>query len=830
MERDDESSRDTRPFDTFEQTDAGDVRRSASSASGGAAGQKPTRLPPARIGPYQILEVLGEGGMGVVYRADQLQPIQRRVALKVIRTGGFASLDLRQRFEVERRILARLDHPSIAKVYEAGDTPEGDPYFAMELVEGRTLVEEADARHLSIEERVRLVAVIARAIHHAHQKGILHRDIKPSNVLVGEVDGKLVPKVIDFGIGKLLDDDRDGSGARTRIGSVLGSPAYLAPEALGNIEGEGEVDIRSDVYSLGILLYETLVGERPFGREGGSLADLITRVRSGVPDTPSTRLSRTKIEVLEQRAELRAATGRTLRAALKGELDWITRKATELEPERRYQSAAELADDLERYLEGRPVIAAPPSRSYILRRFAGRHRVAIATSMLVLVSLVAGLVLAMREAHRARVAEAQTREVVDFMVGLFEVSDPSQSRGESITARELLDQGAVRARSALGSQPLVGARLLDTIGRVEEQLGLWTAAEASAQEALAIRRAELGESSREVAESLELLGKIQLQLGRQEESQASLNAALSIRERTDGPRSAEVAAVLDRLGHLANVGGRYPEAIELHTRSLELLEAKGGDNDVRTADTLEHLAITLFDDGRHEEALAPFQRSRRIRENLLGPDHPRTISSLQGEAMVLGRLLRDEESKVLYRDVLARRERLLGPDHPDVAQVLNNLANVMRTPEEAAEAMQLLERSAAIWEKVLGPDAPRRAISLHNLGSLCEEVGDVAAARANFTEAARIFEVSYGPQHPHLAFPLQALGGLELELGNVATAEPLLRRALAIRRAALRPDNDDLIKTARTLADVLEASDRRAEAEALREEFPAPPESAELED
>lgn len=816
MHDDEDSGRHTLPVDTFEKTDAGDLLRHQDS--GRKANSPPDRagtLPPVgRIGPYYLIDILGEGGMGVVYRAEQRQPLHRMVALKVVRGSDFRTHELRQQFEVERRLLARLDHPSIAKVYEAGDTPEGDPYFAMELIDGDTLLRGADARRLDLHERIRLVATVARAVHHAHQKGILHRDIKPSNVLLTEVDGRPVPKLIDFGIGQRLDDESEHEAKRH--GRVLGSPAYLAPEAL---EPGSPVDVRSDVYSIGILLYELLAGERPFRRGTGTLADLIEQVQTGVLDTPSARISRADRAALIERARARNLSPRALPRALRGELDWITRKATALRPEARYQSALELADDLERFLTGHAVTAAPPSALYRSRRWARRHRLALASVALVGISLVGGLVAAMREAHRARMAEAQTHEVVDFLVGLFEVSDPGQNRGETITARELLDQGARKARSSLTSQPLVGARLLDTIGKVQDKLGLWPAAKESALETLALRRRQLGPRHRDVAASLELLGSVELNLGELDAADASLREALDILTAELGDGSPEVAMVVDRLGHLQSVRGRYGEAIELQLRALSILEREGIE-DERTAKVLEHLGISLFDDGQDARAQQNFKHSREIRERLLGPDHPDTLSSLQGEAMTASRLGSDEDARGLYQDLLARRERLLGPDHPDVAQVLNNLTNVMRTPELRQASKPLLLRSAAIWERALGPDAPRRAISLHNLGDVCQSLGETDEARGYFLEAARIFEAAYGPEHPHLAFPLAALGKLEGELGRLDLAESYLRRALAIRRKALRPEDEAVEQAAGRLALVLEAAGKLEEAAALRAEFP----------
>jgi serine/threonine protein kinase/tetratricopeptide (TPR) repeat protein len=771
------------------------------------------------IGPYQILDVLGEGGMGVVYLAEQRQPIQRRVALKVIRSLRTTRQELRQRFEVERRTLARLDHPSIAKVFDAGDTPAGEPYFAMELVEGRNIVADADARQLGLEARMRLVAEVARAIHHAHLKGILHRDLKPSNVLISEIDGRLVPRVIDFGIAKPLDAEDATTAGLTVDGSVVGTPAYLAPEAL--FTTDGDADVRSDVYTLGVMLFELLAGERPLGKSTRSLAELLHELHQAEVGAPSARLAALPAEDLAARAAARGTTSRALIRGVRGELDWITLRATARDRERRYGSAAELADDLERYLARQPVLAGPPSTLYRARRFAARHRISLGAVALVMTSLVVSLLLVGREAGRARRAEAETRRVVDFLVGLFEVADPGQSRGETITARELLDRGSQSVGAELDADPQVGARLLHTVGRVERKLGLLKRARTSAAEALAIRRRELGPDAAGVAESLYLLGDAELALGDHDAAEADLEEALAIRERRGEGRSPEAAEILDLLGHLRGVQGRYPEAIALHRRALEILESQVGEEDPRTAATLDHLAISRFDfDQDDPAALAAFRRGREIRERLLGPDHPDTVSSLQGEAMALTMLGRQDEARTVYEDVLARRERLLGPDHPDVAQVLTNLTNVLG-PEDDGRARRLLERAAAIWEQAVGADAPRRGIVLQNLGSLELGLGELAAARRHSSEALRIFETSYGPDHPYCSAALGTLGDVARDQGDLEAAAGYYRRALTIYEQVVRPDDDRLLGVAERLLDVLERQGADERARALRERHPS---------
>ena len=444
------------------------------------------------IGPYHILEMLGEGGMGVVYLAEQTQPIRRRVAVKVIKPG-MDSANVIARFETERQALALMNHPNVARVLDAGTTEAGRPYFVMEHVPGIPITDYCDRHTLSTGERLTLFLTVCDGIQHAHQKGIIHRDLKPSNVLVAVQDGSPVAKVIDFGVAKAVEQRLTERTLFTEFGQLLGTPEYMSPEQAEMTTLD--IDTRSDIYSLGVLLYELLVGALPFERKylrRAALAEIQRIIRTEDPATPSTRLS--TLDDAAGVARKRRTDRTSLRRQLKGDLDWITMKALEKDRTRRYATASQLADDIGRYLTSEPVAAGPPSATYRFGKFVRRNRGPVTASALVLLALLAGLavssalyVRAERERQRADTQAHVAQRVSDFLTGLFEVSDPQQAQGREVTARELLDKGAQSIHS-LKDQPAVQATLMDTMGRVYHSLGLYDQAAELLEKAVAIRR------------------------------------------------------------------------------------------------------------------------------------------------------------------------------------------------------------------------------------------------------------------------------------------------------------------------------------------------------
>ncbi len=733
---------------------------------------------PERIGFYRILQVVGEGGMGVVYEAEQTEPVRRRVALKVVKPG----LDTGQvvsRFEAERQALAVMNHPGIAKVLDAGTTDSGLPYFVMELVKGLPLTEYCDTRTLSTRDRLELFVAVCQAVQHAHQKGVIHRDLKPSNVLVAEHDGVPEPKIIDFGIAKAVGLQLTEKTLVTELGQTMGTAAYMSPE---QAEASGlDVDTRTDIYSLGVLLYEVLVGRLPVDpAELGVHAFLaLLVVHQTYPPTPSARLL--TLGTHKERVALSRRTDPVrLRREVKGDLDWIAMKAMEPDRTRRYETANALALDLQRYLANEPVAARPPSMSYRFGKFARRHRAGVVAGVVVAVAVVmsavfttVGMVRATRSERHAVQEAAAAKQVTDFLVNLFRVSDPGEARGNAVTAREILDTGAQRVSRQLADQPLLQGRIMHTMGTVYEALGLYQSARPLLEEALRVRERELGPADTAVAQTLDALADVARGKGDFTEAERYYRRALAIREAAFGPDHADVAASLAALAVLRFKQGQNAEAESLYTRVLAIDERAPGGDDGRRARHLMGLAVVYWSQGRYKDVEPLLQRT------------------------------------------LAVQERALGGDHPDVAATLNNLGALYWSEERYADALPLYARARHVLEQALGPNHPDVAAVLNNLGETDWKLKRYADAEPLFRRSLAIKEQVLTPNHPDIAVTLNGLAGLVRDQGRFAEAEPLYRRALAIRERALGPDNSSVGETLRDYAELLRRTGRVREAAAF---------------
>lgn len=783
-----------------EPTDAGEYLRPGSAA-------ELESVHPERIGRYRILEVLGQGGMGTVYLGEQSEPIHRQVAIKVIRASRRDS-QFTHRFEAERQALARMSHPGIAQVYEAGDTEDGQLFFAMEHVPGEPITDYCDRERLTIEQRLDLFVEVCRGIHHAHQKGILHRDIKPANILVATDQGRAVPKIIDFGVAKALDARTDGA-PETVFGVVVGTPSYLSPEAIAasTAEDSADPDTRSDVYALGVLLFELLVGERPFGRSGESVLQILRQVTEGEVPSPAARWRVLRADEAGARAALRGTTAATVARGLRGDLSWITLKATARQREKRYDSAAELANDIERHRRFEPVHAGPPGRLYVLAKFARRYRAAVLATGVVILALAAGVAArtveaqrANREAAAARQAQGETAQVVEFLVDLFEVNEPGTSRGETITARELLDRGAEKIRASLGEQPLARARLLDTIGRVYQQLELNEVAEKLLREALALREASLGPNHPEVGASLDHLGDLLWIRGAYPEAERVLRRALAIREQSLEQDPLAVADVLDNLGSVLEIQDRYAEAEPVIERGLALRERELGPNALPVAASLDDLAVSHLDRGDGVAAEPLFRRALAIREAKLGPDHLQVATTANGLGIALFQLKRYEESLRVHGRALAIREKVLGPGSSSVGQSLINLSSVYAELGRFSEAEAAILRATSIWEKNLRPDHPRIGTAHLTLADFYLRRGEPARAEPILRETVDFFERTLGPDHSRLAHALKSLADCLAALGRREESRGYCARALAIREKARGADDPLTVETRKSCA------------------------------
>ncbi|MBK8165540.1 MAG: serine/threonine protein kinase [bacterium] len=789
-----------------------------------------------RIGPYLLRRRIGEGGMGLVWEADQQEPIRRRVALKMVKRG-MDTAEFIARFSSERQALAMMNHPAIARVLDAGATEEGRPYFVMEYVEGVPLNVYCDQERLSLRRRLELFIHVCEGVQHAHQKAIIHRDLKPSNVLVTEVDGQPLPKIIDFGVAKALDRSQFDDTLSTGAGQLIGTPEYMSPEQTG-LTGEG-LDTRTDVYALGVLLYELLVGQRPFRREdlaALNFLEVLQVIREVEPPRPSTRtttIARHTPAEAQELAHNRDCEPELMVRGLRGDLDWITMKALEKDRERRYDSASALAEDVRRHLADEPVNAGPPSRRYRVRKFVRRHRTGVLAGATALVAILlgiagttTGMIRAVNAERRARLEAETARQVSGFLVGLFEVADPDQARGNTITAREILDAGSDRIGRELSGQPQTQARLLGTMGTVYRKLGLYEEAEPKLLRALELRRAvpdvpaadlaaALGdladlhldqarykEAEAAIAEALPLLddseregrlhlasrltdlGSVYRRQGRFDEADPLYRRALELRLAELGPRSTDVAASYNSLAILSWNRGRFDEAEQLYGQALAIWEAAYGQDHADVAKGLNNLALLYHHQKRYDKAEAMYTRAVGIYERILGADHPRLATAINNLALVVHEQGRLDEAEPLYRRALAIRESVLGPGHPDVAQTLNNIGNLQRDRRRWTEARADYDRALAIRTSALGSGHADVGWTLRDLGRLEREQGRPEAAEECFGRALEIFEASLGREHPDLAEFLDDYALAERDLGRTASADSLRRWADRVRPAS----------------------------------------------
>lgn len=699
---------------------AHDRAADATITSGGSPAS-PAQMP-ERIGPYRILRPIGEGGMGAVYAAEQLEPIRRSVAVKVIKLG----MDTRQvvaRFHAERQALAVMDHPYIAKVLDAGATPEGRPYFVMELVDGTPLLEWAEREDPSIRSRVALFIDICQAIQHAHQKGVIHRDLKPSNVLVCGEGESSSPRVIDFGIAKAVEGDLAEMTALTVAAHAIGTPAYMSPEQAA--PGTVDIDTRTDIYSLGVVLFQLLTGALPH------------EPRTATPGEFVVKLGRRELEPPKPSA---------LTPAIPDDLDWIVMKAMAPDRDRRYETAVALADDLHRFLDDEPVVARPPTTTYRLRKFVRRRRGEVLAGAFGVLALVAGLVGTSLGLVRATRAEQEARrqaeraiQVSSFLTDLFENADPAQARGAEITARELLARGAGRIHNDLVTEPEVQAPMLATLAKVHISLGLYREARDLAQRAVT-----LDPDSRE---GWLQLGTARQRLGLYDEARTAFQRALSAARKKDGARSLGAAEVLDSLAGLEWQLSRFPQALELHQQALAVKQEVAGPDSIEAARSLRGIGIVKADMRQHQEALDLFSRSLATMERVHGRLHPQAADNLDSMGLSLDVLNRLKEARQCHEEALAIREKVLGKDHPVIAFSLLNLARLSAKEGRLRQAIPLYERGIELRRKTFGPNHPGVADFSESLAIVYARLGDLKNARPLFEQSLAIYQQAYGPNH-----------------------------------------------------------------------------------
>ena len=725
-----------------------------------------------RLGPWLVVDVLGHGGMGTVYLAERDDgQYQQRVALKLVRGPA---RDGPLRFTAESHILARLSHPSIARLIDAGHTPEGSAYLVMEYVDGSPITAHADAHRLTVDDRLRLFAVVCDATQHAHQALVVHRDLKPSNILVsraGEV------KLLDFGIAKLLEPDHPLADP-TRSGLRALTPAYAAPEQL---RGE-PVSAATDVFVLGAVLFELLTGQRPGGPDAAMSAS------RDVPLTaPPSVVVRRQLAMVHGGAGTPSALAATRQTSparlvrrLSGDVDCVVLKAMQPEPERRYGSAGQLADDLRRLLDGRPVLAQPDTRGYRLRRFVGRHRFGVAMVAALATLVVAFAIVAALQARavaierdRARVEAARAGRVAVLVTGLFKLAEPAAGRGSTIAARELLDRGSQRIAVELGDDPETQAALFNALARVYGNLGLHDDAIQVLERALGRGRAENGDGTLARAETLHLLGERHASKSDHATAERRFREALSLRRQLHAPGT-DVAATLEGLGQTLNGVGRFADARAMFEDAVAIRRSEPGGPTEELMSGLHELGTLVHVAGDEARAERLLRESVAVGERIAGPSRVK-ITSLLHHAELVNRFDHaPAQAEPLLRRALAMARAIHPGDHEDTALCLGTLAENLGSLRKLPEAESVARAAAAMWLRLRGPGH--------------EE-----------TQLARQF----------LAFVLITAGKLE-------EAERILKGSLGDARSFLGDGNPTTILSARRLATLLEQQDRFAEALAVR--------------
>jgi len=744
---------------------------------GATQGMGPGEAAGTVVGRYHLLQKIGEGGMGEVWLAEQKEPVRRRVALKLIK-AGMSSREVIARFESERQALALMDHPAIAKVLDAGSTPQGTPYFVMEYVAGVPITTYCDNHRLSTPERLALFMRVCEGVQHAHQKAIIHRDLKPSNILVTEIDGKAAPKIIDFGVAKALTQKLTADTMFTRVGSLIGTPEYMSPEqALSSGE---DIDTRTDVYSLGIVFYELLAGMPPIELHKIAFDEFLRRLREDDPPKPSTKFRTQDPATSTELARKRHTEPPALAKQLQGDLDAITLKALEKERSRRYATPTELAADIERYLRNEPVLARSGNAVYRARKYLRRHRLAIAVAATVLVLLGSFAVVEAVQLRRIKRESEQRARVTEFMTNMFKVSNPSEARGSTITAREILDKASKEIDRGLAKDPEAQAQMMSVMGNVYEGLGLYPRAHPLLERAAEIRSQVLGPKNLETLRSKNDLAIILRDEDRSQESEKLARETLEMERRLLGPEHPDTLRSMTTLAGAVSNQGRVAEAEKLGRETLEIQRRVLGPDHPDTLTSMNGLAVDLYKEGRLAEAEKLYRETLQIRRRVLGPDHPDTLLSMANLGGILIGLKRYPEAAKVYGEALEIERRVLGPEHPSTVNSMGMLAHVLISDGRYAEAEKLERQALEIQRRVLGPEDPLALYMMHDLANAVFREGHYAEGEKLLRETIEIQRRVLGPDSPRVALLLYDLGCMAALQGHSDEAFSLLDEAVKI--------------------------------------------------
>ncbi|NNF59640.1 MAG: serine/threonine protein kinase [Rhodothermaceae bacterium] len=762
-----------------------------------------------RIGPYRIEREIGRGGMGAVYLAARADgQFEQTVALKLIKRGMDSDAVLR-RFYAERQILARLQHPGIARLLDGGLTDDGRPYLAMEFVNGEPITTHCDRLGLNVDARLDLFRQVCEAVGYAHQNLVVHRDLKPSNVLITETG---TVQLLDFGIAKVLagDDTPAPLTVLTAPDQRVLTPEYAAPEQVTG----GPISTTTDVYALGVLLYELLTGQRPYTFEARTPSAIEHVVGTVQPSRPST--------VVGEAPTMHGTPTERLRRRLAGDLDTICLTALRKEPERRYRSVEALAEDLRRHQQSLPVMARPDTLRYRARTFMHRHRVGLAAlgASLLVLALVAATAFARvtAERDRAQTEADKAAEVSAFLASMLEGADPLDTPGQTLSAMELLERGAARIEDDLPEQPAVRAAMQHLMGEVYRNLGRYAEAESLLRSALDTRRRLHGDAHVEVAETARALGIVLRRVNRPDAAAPLLREALATQQALLGPEHPEAAYTMRQLASLLRDRGAFEQAETLYRNALAIARATLGNDHADVADIRNSLAVLLETVGRFDEAIVLMQEVIEADRRRGSETNPQLVGSLTTLSVLLrerGDLTGAEE---VIREALRINLTVYGESHLETATSLRTLASILRDREQYGEAALLYERALAIRRDALGPDHPRIANLLNSYGTLRMDEGDFNAAQVLFGEALRIYRVQPQPDPAHVSPALHNLAGVYEAMDRPAEAEALYHESLALLRRTMPPGSADLAFPLVSLGSLLNGRGAYAEAAPLLEE------------
>ena len=743
--------------------------------------------PATQVGRYRLLRLIGEGGMACVYEAEQEQP-RPIVALKVIKPGLISPAMLR-RFTQESQALGRLQHSGIAQIYEAGNAETGaglQPYFAMEFIRGTTLREYVASNKLTTRERLELMVRVCDAVQHAHERGIIHRDLKPGNILVDET---AQPKILDFGVARVTGGDSQAT-RQTDLGQLIGTLAYMSPEQV--LGDPLQLDTRSDVYALGVILYELLAAQLPYS------------VSSNLPDAVQT--------IREEEPARLSSIDRSYR----GDIETMVAKALQKDKTRRYASAADLAADIRRYLHHKPIVARPPSTIYQLGKFAHRHRALVVALASIFLVLTAGIAVSTFLAIRARRAEqlantesATAKAVNDFLQNdlLAQASTKNQARPNrkpdpDIKIRTALDRAAAAIGGKFAGQPLVEASIRHTIRSSYSDLGLYPQAQEQFERALALRRRHLGEEHPDTLLTMSFLGYAHQQQGQYPQAEALFSKVLNTEKRVRGPTDPHTLFSMTDLAAVYRWEGKYAQAEPLLRNTLRLQRRVLGDQDPDTLATMDTLGTDLMKEGRTADAESTLTQSLEIRQRVLGEEHPDTLESLTNLSSVYLDEHKYASAEALLRKSLALDRRVLGPNHIDTLTVMNNLAATLGREGKLPAARNMLSQVLQLQQRALGPEHPNTLFTMNKIARMYQKEAKLEQAEALYVRVLEARRRAIGPEHPDTVSTMYSLGELYRQQRKYSQAAALLTNVLEIRRKTLGLEHRETIEALTALGRV----------------------------